>query len=206
MHATHGACHHPACICTPVSMQVCATMHISASHSSSRRVSRCPCSHMQVHVQSFAHSHGFVHASASLPSLGTCSHRATCWSLGSPQGLCHPAREQSTNNWTRIHAHMCTQACCHPSCSRAKSSPTAGGLPRCSCWVTARSNDAMSSFAYAKQHLCCRVPREEALLPAPRDPAGMPKDANASSMHIFPALPWPHTLAWACFINSYYVR
>lgn len=105
VHATHGACHHPACICTPVSMQVCATMHISTSHSSSRHVSRCPCSHMQVHVQSFAHSHGFVHASASLPSLGTCSHRATCWSLGSPQGLCHPAREQSTNNWTRIHVY-----------------------------------------------------------------------------------------------------
>lgn len=148
----------------------------------------------------------YMHLQASLP-WAPAPTGPLAGPLGAPRACAtlQGSRAQTTGH-VYMCTHMCTQACCHPSCSRAKSSHRAGGLPRCSCWVTARSNDAMSSFAYAKQHLCCRVPREEALLPAPRDPAGMPKDANASSMHVFPTLPWPHTLAWACFINSYYVR
>lgn len=52
--------------------------------------------------------------------------------------------------------------------------PPRPGLPRRSCWVTARPPDAMSSFAYAKRPPRCRVPWEEAEPPAPRDPPGMP--------------------------------
>lgn len=77
-----------------------------------------------------------------------------------------------------VHTHMLTHVCVlrrvitHPAA--VGKAPPGQGLPRRSCWVTARPNDAMSSFAYAKQHQCCRVPREEALPPAPRDPLGCP--------------------------------
>lgn len=120
-----------ACICTPASVQACASVHIPASHSSSRCVGRFLCSHTQVHVQSCAHSHGFVHGCASPSSLGTCSHRATCWSLGSPQGSCHPTRERGAQGW--VYTHACTCVCTgmsspirHPSNSRGKSSPGPG--------------------------------------------------------------------------------
>lgn len=105
-----------------------------------------------------------------------------------------------THTHMRVHRHVVT----HPAA--VGKAPPGRGLPRHSCWVTARPNDAMSSFAYAKQHLCCGVPREEASTPAPRDPAQMPGVANASPTHVPPTPPWPHTLAWACFINSNYPR
>lgn len=84
-------------------------------------------------------------------------------------------------------AGVCTHTC---ALRRGVTHPVAVGkappgqeLPRRSCWVTARPNDAMSSFAYAKQHHCCRVPREETLPPAPRDPLGCRHISHACTPH-----------------------
>lgn len=105
-----------------------------------------------------------------------------------PWFLCHPSRDQAvqTHMHTRVHRRIVT----HPAA--VGKAPPGWGLPRRSCWVTARPSDAMSLFAYAKQHLCCGVPREEALPPAPRDPAGMLRDADTSPTHTHtPPCPGP---------------
>lgn len=180
-------CHGTACTCTP------AGMHAPTSHSSSSGMGALfpyagPCFTM--------HTHRFFHVPASPSSLGSCSHRATHgWSPGSPPSWCH------STGWacTQTHTHMCVlrRGVTHPAA--VGKAPPGRGLPRRSCWVTARPNDAMSSFAYAKQHHCCRVPREEALPPAPRDPLGCPGTPTHLPCMYPPLGPGLHG-----FINSNY--
>lgn len=155
-----GAVHETCSACVHAHLQARMTPPATAA-----AVARAHCSHTQVQVPPCTHSHGFVHVHASPSSPGTCSHRATHgWSLGSPQSCCHPT--------TPTDVCVLRRGVTHPAA--VGKAPAGQGLPRHSCWVTVRPNDAMSSFAYAKQHHCCRMPREEALPPAPRDPLGCP--------------------------------
>lgn len=71
---------------------------------------------------------------------------------------------------SRVYTRVCRRVITHPAA--VGKAPPGRGLPRCSCWVTARPNDAMSLFAYAKQRLCSGVPREDALPPATRPLTG----------------------------------
>lgn len=125
------------------------------------------CSHMQVHVPPHTHA-----------DLSMCVQAPLPWAPTGPLmgGPLAAPRAGATlqGGCVHRHTHVCVlrRGVTHPAA--VGKAPPGQGLPRRSCWVTARSNDAMSSFAYAKQHHCCRVPREEALPLAPRDPLGCP--------------------------------
>lgn len=127
------------------------------------------CSHTQVHVPPCTHTGLSMCMQAPLPWVPTPPGPLMGGPLAAPR-----AGATLQGECVHRHTHMCMLRCgvTHPAA--VGKTPPGQGLPRCSCWVTARPNDAMSSFAYAKQHHCCRVPREEALPPAPRDPLGCP--------------------------------
>lgn len=84
---------------------------------------------------------------------------------------------------TRVHRRVVT----HPAA--VGKAPLGWGLPRRSCWVTARPNDAMSLFAYAKQHLCCGFPGKRPCPPLPGSQTGCQCVSHARTPH--PALA-PH--------------
>lgn len=148
--------------------------------------SMCECAHPCQPQQQQTHRHisMFPHAGAGARAT-VCTFAQVCTHVCKPLLPREPAPTGPsaapsicTTLWgTEVHTagsihtmHMCVHRRLVTHLAAVGIAPPGPGLPRCSCWVTARPNDAMSSFAYGKQHLCCRVAREEALPPAPRDP------------------------------------